>query len=118
MVAIILYCWIGVGDTHSGLYAYAAIYGFFASAIQSLFAVSLAALTDDLDKLGTRMGMVFSIVAFAALTGSPVAGALIQADGGRYLGAQIWAATGMILGAVALAIARIGRTGWNLKAKT
>ena len=97
---------------------FAAIYGLFASAIQSLFAVSLAALTDDLSKLGTRMGMVFSVVAFASLTGSPIAGALIQADGGTYLGAQIWAATSMLLGAAALTVARVGRTGLVLQAKT
>lgn len=118
LVAIILYCWIGVGDSRSGLYVFAAIYGLFASAIQSLFAVSLAALTDDLSKLGTRMGMVFSVVAFASLTGSPIAGALIQADGGTYLGAQIWGATSMLLGAVALTVARVGRTGLVLQAKT
>ena len=118
MVAIILYCWIGVGDSHNGLYVYAAIYGLVASAIQSLFAVSLAALTDDLSKLGTRMGMVFSVVAFACLTGSPIAGALIQADDGRYLGAQIWAATSMLLAAAALTVARVGRTGFVLMAKT
>jgi len=118
LVAIILYCWIGVGDSRSGLYVFAAIYGFFASAIQSLFAVSLAALTDDLSKVGTRMGMVFSVVAFASLTGSPIAGALIQADGGTYLGAQIWAGTSMLLGAAALTVARLGRTGFVLRAKT
>lgn len=115
---MILYCWIGVGDSRAGLYVFAAIYGLVASAIQSLFAVSLAALTDDLSQLGTRMGMVFSVVAFASLTGSPVAGALIQADGGTYLGAQLWAATSMLLGALALAIARVGRTGMVLHAKT
>lgn len=118
MVAIILYGWAGVGDSRSGLYIFAAIYGFFASAIQALFAVSLAALTDDLDKLGTRMGMVFSVVAFASLTGSPIAGALIQAEGGTFLGAQIWGATSMLLGAAALTVARVARTGFVVRAKT
>ncbi|KAL8934069.1 MAG: hypothetical protein Q9211_005420 [Gyalolechia sp. 1 TL-2023] len=118
LVAILLFCWIGVGDSHSGVYAFAAIYGLVASAIQSLFAVSLAALTDDSSKLGTRMGMVFSVVAFASLTGSPIAGALIQAGDGTYLGAQLWAASSMLLGAAALTVARIGRTGFVLRAKT
>ncbi|KAI1209504.1 uncharacterized protein F4807DRAFT_460717 [Annulohypoxylon truncatum] len=83
-VAIVLYCWPAVA-----LYAFAAVYGLVASAIQSLFAVSLAALTDDLSQLGTRMGMVFSVVAFACLTGSPIAGAIVQASGESYLGAQM-----------------------------
>ena len=117
VVALMLYCWIGVRASHGSLYTYAAIYGLFASAIQSLFAVSLAALTDDLSKLGTRMGMVFSVVAFASLTGSPIAGGLIQANDGRFLAAQLWAATSMLLGAVALVIARVGRTGLVLRVK-
>lgn len=50
---------------------------------QSLF----AALTKDLSSLGTRMGMV---VAVASLTGSPTAGAFIDNNRGRYLGAQLW----------------------------
>ncbi|KAI0024310.1 MFS monocarboxylate transporter [Xylariomycetidae sp. FL0641] len=116
-VAVVLYCWPAVAHTHGALYAFAAVYGLVASAIQSLFAVSLAALTDDPSQLGTRMGMVFSVVAFASLTGSPVAGAIVQASDGSYLGAQMWAATSMLLGAVALAVARVCRTGWVLRTK-
>jgi MFS family permease len=118
IVAIILYCWASVGHSHSGLYVYAAIYGLAASAIQSLFAVSLAALTTDLSNLGTRMGMVFSVVAFACLTGSPIAGAIIERNQGQYLGAQTWAGTSMLLGAAALSVARVSRTGWKLQRKT
>lgn len=116
-VAVVLYCWPAVAHAHSPLYAFAAVYGLVASAIQSLFAVSLAALTDDLSQLGTRMGMVFSVVAFACLTGSPIAGAIVQASGGSYLGAQLWAASSMLLGAVFLAAARVSRTGWVLRMK-
>ncbi|KAI2470514.1 MFS general substrate transporter [Annulohypoxylon bovei var. microspora] len=116
-VAVILYCWPAVAHAPGPLYAFAALYGLVASAIQSLFAVSLAALTDDLSQLGTRMGMVFSVVAFASLTGSPVAGAIVQASGGSYLGAQMWAASSMLLGALALAAARVSRTGWVLREK-
>ncbi|KUI73762.1 Riboflavin transporter MCH5 [Cytospora mali] len=116
-VALVLYCWPAVRHTHGSLYGFALAYGFVASAIQSLFAVSLAALTDDLSQLGTRMGMVFSLVAFASLTGSPIAGAIVQASGGSYLPAQMWAASSMLLGAGALAAARLYRTGWVLKVR-
>ncbi|KAI1631586.1 MFS general substrate transporter [Biscogniauxia mediterranea] len=118
-VAVVLCCWPAVAHARAPgpLYAFAAVYGLVASAIQSLFAVSLAALTTDLSQLGTRMGMVFSVVAFASLTGSPVAGAIMQASGGSYLGAQLWAAGSMLLGAGALAAARVSRTGWVLRKK-
>ncbi|KAI1417327.1 MFS general substrate transporter [Hypoxylon sp. FL1857] len=114
-VSLVLYCWPAVAHAPGPLYGFAIAYGLVASAIQSLFAVSLAALTEDLSQLGTRMGMVFSVVAFASLTGSPVAGAIIERSGGNYLGAQMWAASSMLLGAVALAAARVSRTGWVLK---
>ncbi|MCJ1422336.1 hypothetical protein MMC29_000216 [Sticta canariensis] len=117
LAAIILYCWISVGDSRSGLYVFAAIYGFLSNGIQSLIVVSLAALTDDHSMLGTRMGMAFSVVAFASLTGGPVGGALIQTDGGSYLGEQIWGGTVMLLGAVAWTAARVWRTGFVLQTK-
>ncbi|KAI1386786.1 MFS general substrate transporter [Hypoxylon trugodes] len=116
-VSIVLYGWIAVAHAHGPLYAFAAVYGFVGSAIQSLFAASLAALTTDLSQLGTRMGMVFSVVAFACLTGSPIAGAIIDANNGSYLGAQIWAGTCLLLGAIVLTAARISRTGWVLRIK-
>jgi hypothetical protein len=106
-VAIVLYCWPAVEHNKGSLYAFAAVYGLVASAIQSLFAISLAALTPDLSQLGTRMGMVFSVVAFASLTGSPIVGALVQSQGGSYLGAQMWAATSMLLGAITLVAAKV-----------
>ena len=118
LVALMLFLWIAVGDSRPGLYAFACIYGLFASAIQSLFAVSLTAITDDLDKLGTRMGMVFSIIAFAGLTGGPISGAFVGPKNDGYLGAQIWAGTAMACGGLALGAARVKRTGWVLRVKT
>ncbi|KAI0506270.1 MFS monocarboxylate transporter [Xylaria bambusicola] len=112
VVAIVLFLWPVVAHEKIPLYVFAAAYGFVASAIQSLFAVGLAALTTDLSRLGTRMGMVFSVVAFASLTGVPIAGAIIEASGGRYLGAQLWAASITLLGAVALLVARVSKVGW------
>ena len=117
LAAIMLYCWIGVGNSRSGLFVFAAIYGFLSNGIQSLIVVSLAALMDDHSMLGTRMGMAFSLVAFASLTGGPVGGALIQTDGGSYLRAQIWGGTFMLLGAVAWTVARVWRTGFVLQTK-
>ncbi|KAI1168700.1 hypothetical protein F5B18DRAFT_191601 [Nemania serpens] len=113
-VAVVLYFWPVVVHAPGPLYAFSAVYGLVASALQSLFAVTLAALTTDLGRLGTKMAMVFSVVAFASLTGSPIAGAIVQASSGGYLDAQLWAASSMLLGAGALAAARVGRTGWVL----
>ena len=118
VVAAILFCWIAVGDSRSGLYTFAAIYGFFAAGVQGFFAAGLASLTEDPSKLGVRIGMAFGVVSFATLTGSPIAGALIQANNGRYLGAQLWAGFCMLLAGGGLSAGRVLRTGrvWTVRA--
>ena len=67
-----------------------------------------------------RIGMVFTIVSFATLTGNPIAGALIAADGGRYGGAQAFTGTSLLLGASFIFGARLVRMrrtgqGWSVK---
>ena len=61
------------------------------------------------------MGMVFSIISFASLTGAPIAGALIQRDNGRYVYAQVFAGSIMASGCLTLVAARIASTGPNLR---
>lgn len=52
--------------------------------------------------MGVRIGMVFTIISFACLTGPPIAGALIDARNGDFLYAQIFGGTVMVSGAVGL----------------
>ncbi|KAI8255601.1 hypothetical protein K4K53_007902 [Colletotrichum sp. SAR 10_77] len=80
---ILLFSWMAIKSA-AGLYAWAVIYGIFGATVQGLFPAALSSLTTDLRKAGTRMGMVYSIVSFANLTGPPLAGALIKIGGGEY----------------------------------
>lgn len=111
--ALLLYAWAAVRSA-SGLVAFACIYGFSAAGIQSLFPATLSSLTLDLKKAGVRMGMVFSVVSFACLTGPPLEGGLVQAGGGRYRYAQMFAGTCLVCGCLTLAAARVARTGCRL----
>lgn len=112
---ILLFGWSGVKN-EEGLIGFCVIYGLVSSGVQSMFAVALSSLTTDLSKVGTRMGMCFTIVSFGTLTGPPIAGALIQADGGQYRYAQLWGGAVCVAGALILAAARIAKTGFVLKA--
>ena len=112
---LLLYCWAAVTQK-GGLVAFAVVYGLFASGIQAMFPAVLASLTSDLKKAGVRMGMVFSVVSFACLTGPPLAGALIQKRNGSYLYAQMFAGSVMMGGCLTLVACRISRNGWK-KAK-
>ena len=111
--------WIGVTSA-AGLYAWSIFYGIAGGGIQSLFPAGLSSLTADLRKAGVRMGMVFTIISFAVLTGPPIAGALITAAGGRYFGAQLFCALSLLVGTVFLVAARVVKGkklggGWTVK---
>lgn len=60
------------------------------------------------------MGMVYSIVSFANLTGPPLAGALIKIGGGEYTYAFIFGGLCLCLGTSFLIACRIAKGGWGL----
>ncbi|KAH8587383.1 major facilitator superfamily domain-containing protein [Bisporella sp. PMI_857] len=100
------FAWIGV-MSQGGLYVWTVVYGFVGAAIQSLFPATLSSLTTDLRMAGTRMGMVFTIVSFAVLTGPPIAGQLIQMNGGAYEYAQIFSGVALLVGSGFLCAANL-----------
>lgn len=102
-----MFAFIGTKNP-SGLYAWSVIYGIIAAGIQSLFPAALSSLTTDLRKLGVRMGMVFTIVSFAVLTGPPVAGAIVSSSAG-YTGAKAFAGSSIAVGCGFLCAAKMSR---------
>lgn len=101
---IILFTWIVVHDL-AGVIVFSSVFGFFGSGVQGLLGAALAFLTKDLQKLGVRIGMVVTISSVTVLTGSPLAGALINLHHGSYLYAQIWGGLSMIVGSVFILVA-------------
>ncbi len=116
LLGIVSFAWIGV-KSRVGMYVFSVFFGLANGAAQGVFVGSLASLTKDPRKMGTRFGMVCTIVAFATLAGPPTAGAIIDRSGGEYLWAQVWAALVIVLGAVTLAAARCSATGLKWKVK-
>jgi hypothetical protein len=117
IVGILALSWMRV-TSYGGLIAWGCVYGFCAAGIQSLFPATLSSLTTDLSKAGTRMGMVFTIVSFATLTGSPIGGALVQMKVGSYWAAQLFAGLVLLVGGTLLAGSRIAKVGldWRVRA--
>ena len=103
--AMCMFGWIGVRSLAAD-YVWLCFYGFFGASIQSLFPSTLAGLTKDLSKAGTRIGMIFTIVSVAALTGPPLAGKLIEVCGGQYLAVQLWGGCCILVGMGFLIAAR------------
>lgn len=114
--AILMFCWIAV-STVAGLYAFVVVYGLVGGAAQSVIPATATTMTPDINRTGTRLGMIMSIVGFATLTGPAIEGALIATDGGGYVAAQIFAGVSILLGVCAVAAARVAKAGWGLDVK-
>jgi len=66
----------------------------------------------------TQQALTFSIISFATLTGTPIAGALISKDNGGYVYAIIFSGVSMFLGGAFLVAARTARVGVKILKKT
>lgn len=108
--SVIAFCWLGV-TTVNGFFAWTAFYGALSASFQCLIPTAVASITPRLDMVGTRMGMAFGIISFASMTGPPVGGALLTADGGKFVGAQAWAACALLVGCLLVTAARFLKAG-------
>ncbi|KAK6587309.1 hypothetical protein PZA11_000599 [Diplocarpon coronariae] len=111
--AATLYCWASV-RTYKSVLLFDIFYGFIMAAGQGMLPPSLGSMTKDRSKMGVRMGMVFTACGVSLLIGQPLAGALIELDGGSYLYAQMYAGSSMMLGALFILAARVRVGGWDL----
>lgn len=68
----------------------------------------------DPAKRGVRIAFVFLCISVGALTGTPIGGTIIKKSGG-YLGAQLFAATTVLLGGCLLVAARYAKVGWSFE---
>jgi MFS family permease len=115
-VNVLAFCWMGVTSQNS-FYVFVSFYGLGLAAFQSLIPTSVARMTKDITKIGTRMGMVFTFLSFASLVGPPIGGALLSADQGGYLYAQAWSGASAAVGTSLVVAARVYAFGWKLKVK-
>ena len=102
---IVILVWQTISDV-PGFIALAVLFGIFANAVQVLFPAGLAGLTTDLTKMGTRIGMILTLVSVACLVGPPISGLLIAHGEGSFRYAQIFAGTSVIVGTCIISAAR------------
>ncbi|KAI1261262.1 MFS general substrate transporter [Xylariaceae sp. FL1019] len=84
--------------TLGGNIAFAVLYGFFFGGTVAFASVVLAAITEDLSYLGTRLGVLNILKGVASVAGAPIGGALIQSSGG-YLSMQLFTGFSIFLSA-------------------
>jgi MFS family permease len=114
---VIAFSWMSVDDT-GDLLVFAILYGFFSGSFVSLAPTTIVSLSNDLHKVGTRLGMSFSISGFGILIGTPVAGTLLNIHTGKFVHAQVFCAACMMVSCVCLVLARFAKTGPAVMIKT
>ncbi|KAL6251783.1 hypothetical protein RBB50_001993 [Rhinocladiella similis] len=84
------------GHSHATTIVYAALFGMSSGSYTSITPALLTQISPISD-IGLRSGTIYACTSVAALTGSPIGGALIQAAGGSYWKLQTF--TGIMLAA-------------------
>ena len=111
LTAIFLFIWIGA-KSHTSIIVVACFYGFFSGSVQGLYNPAMWNFpAEDPAKKGSRVAFVFLCISIAALTGTPIGGAIIKHNNGGYLGAQLFAAFVVLAGGCLLVAARYAKAG-------
>ncbi|KAJ4326395.1 hypothetical protein N0V94_000070 [Neodidymelliopsis sp. IMI 364377] len=103
---ILSLCWITI-DKESNFIAFSILWGFFSAALVTLPSAAFANITPDLSRLGTRLGMSWSVSSIASLIGAPIAGSLLRKDADghtNFIGVQIWSGVCLMVGTVCLCV--------------
>lgn len=114
--ALLAFTWTTV-DEIGGIVAFAILYGFFSGSFVSLPPSTILSLSNDLNKVGTHLGMSFSIAGIGILIGSPVGGALLNLDTGHFIRAQVFCAVVITISCACLVLARVTKFGCAIMIK-
>ncbi|KAF2643312.1 MFS general substrate transporter [Massarina eburnea CBS 473.64] len=117
---VLALAWIGI-DTVGGFIAFSILWGFLSAALVTLPSAAFANICPDLTRLGTRIGMSWSVSSIASLIGSPIAGQLLRTNNGKrdFLGVQLWSGVCLLFGSCWLGVLwwatsrRLGK-GWRV----
>ncbi|SCV73621.1 BQ2448_6051 [Microbotryum intermedium] len=95
---IFCFAWLSLAKTNAGTVVFCLAYGFTSGAYVSMMPACVASMTTDMSTIGIRIAMVFLIVSLFALTGTPIAGAMVAMEKGSYVGATIFSGIMIIAG--------------------
>lgn len=82
-IMFLMFAATGVGGT----VAFGILYGFFSGGFLTIVTPAVASYSRDLNEIGTRIGITSFVIGCALLTGTPIAGALVQE---HHAGSYIW----------------------------
>ncbi|KAI8951410.1 major facilitator superfamily domain-containing protein [Xylaria longipes] len=110
LVATVLTFSLLAVHTPAALVVVAALFGLASGAFLGLPVASIVRLSDDPNKIGTRIGMTLLFVGVGALISYPIAGAIVG-DNSNWLGLIIFSGVLLAASTVVLAMSRIAKIG-------
>lgn len=111
---LILALWYTAGGDQAMTISFTMLFGFWSGAAISLTPVCVGQVC-KIEDYGKRSGTTFFIASFGALTGIPIAGAIIEANHGSYQALIIFARVFYVAALAAFILARGVAGGWSLK---
>ncbi|KAK9475931.1 major facilitator superfamily domain-containing protein [Lipomyces japonicus] len=108
-----------LSSTTSSIIMFAVAYGFASGGVLAMYPALIAQIS-PVKEIGTRVGAVSAAIAFGALAGSPIGGAIVgyQGDHANYTGMQIYAGTVMMVGGLTAVLAKLKSTNGKLFTRT
>ncbi|KAH8682673.1 major facilitator superfamily domain-containing protein [Xylariales sp. PMI_506] len=113
--AVLAIAWVGI-RSFAGLVVFSILYGAFSGGVVSVTPSAIVPYCPDMSRLGTRMGMCFSLAGISVLVGTPIGGAIL-ADGSEeawkgiilYSGATLLIASILLLASIMLHRKRLAK---------
>ncbi|KAJ9132587.1 MFS general substrate transporter [Pleurostoma richardsiae] len=104
--AVLNFGWMGITNK-AGVIVWTLLYGISSGAVVVGTPVTIMALcAPDMSRVGTRMGMSFTLAAIAVLVGTPIAGAIFgDFSEARWLAGIGFSAGGLVLGTAFMVVA-------------
>lgn len=131
--------WIPLHNSDAGIIVFAVLYGIFSGAVIALTPALVAQIVyvlklsktpawhflklthlcfSDVQEIGVWTGTLYGILGLVTATSTLSAGAIVDDQGGNFLGLQIFCGASIALGMGFLISARVSLKGWRIKTKT
>jgi MFS family permease len=106
--------WLPAGESTAMIVIFAVIFGFVSGSNLSLSPVCVGQMCKT-EHYGRYFATCWMVVAFGTLTGLPIAGQILTANGGNYTGLIVFAGLSYVAAGICLVIARILAVGWKIR---
>jgi MFS family permease len=114
IIAGIIVLALGIpASSNAAFITFAALYGFASGAYVSLLPAQIAQIS-QVEQIGVRVGVTFACVSFAGLVGNPIAGAIVDADHGKYWGLNVFSGVMLMSGALMFTVTRMYVADWKV----